>query len=190
MAKGGGYMALLNIRQEGDPLLRKKSKIVKKFDNKLAVLLDDMLETMDSVNGLGIAAPQVGVLKRAFIIRKDGVTYEIVNPVLAESRGSQTQVEGCLSVYGLQGTVERPEYVRMEGKDRRGDDVVYEAEGYLACAFCHEYDHLDGVLFIDKALETHDTPEAQDEDEDGGGPELSASQAESYAFDKKEGGFS
>ncbi|MDR0999277.1 MAG: peptide deformylase [Clostridiales bacterium] len=161
-------MALRTIRQSGDPLLRKISKPVRKFDSKMNDLLDDMIETLKSVNGLGLAAPQVGALKRAIVVNINDVLYEIINPEILESRGSQNSKEGCLSVAGKNGYVRRPEYLKIKARDRNGDEYVIEGEGLLATALSHEIDHLDGILYIDKAIEVWDaTDEDGWEDENG-----------------------
>ncbi len=157
-------MALRNVVEEGDPILRKKCREVDVVDDRIRGILDDMLETMRYYNGVGIAAPQVGLLKRMFIIEpEEGKVIELINPVMVETRGSAFEDEGCLSVPGLVGTVERPEYIRIKGLDRNGNPVEYEAEGFEATAFCHEYDHLEGILYIDKATNIRDAEEAAEE---------------------------
>ena len=149
-------MALRIIRDYTDPLLRKKSKPVKKFDNKLHMLLDDMLETMKSVNGMGLAAPQVGVLKRAVIIEYEDSLIELINPEVVETNGIQSRTEACLSVPGKNGLVERPAYVKIKAQNRNSDEFYTEGEELLAVALSHELDHLDGVLYTDKATEIYD----------------------------------
>ena len=136
----------------GDPLLRKVSRPVEKFDEKLHVLIDDMIETLHFVGGLGLAAPQVGVLKRVCIVEYDDKLYELVNPVLVKSSGSCVDNEGCLSVVGFRGLVERPEKITVEYYDRNGKKHKQRAEGYFARVFLHEMDHLDGILFADKMI--------------------------------------
>lgn len=145
-------MARRNIVKMGDPLLRKKCKEVEKFDDKLRQLLDDMKETLDYAEGLGLAAPQVGILKRVCIVEYDGKLYELVNPVLLSSKGKCVDNEGCLSVEGFRGLVERPKQIDVEYRDRYGDKVTLHAEGYFARVFLHEMDHLDGILFADKMI--------------------------------------
>ena len=145
-------MARRNIVKMGDPLLRKISKSVEKFDEKLHVLLDDMVETLHAVGGLGLAAPQVGVLKRVCIVEYDDKLYELVNPVLVKSSGKCVDNEGCLSVVGFRGLVERPEKIVVEYFDRNGKKCKQRAEGYFARVFLHEMDHLDGILFADKMI--------------------------------------
>lgn len=159
-------MALRNIVERGDEILDKKAKEVKAIDDHICMILDDMLETMRANNGVGIAAPQVGIRRRMFIVEVDGVVYEMINPEILEQSGSQCEYEGCLSVPGLYGRVERPEYVKIAGLNRQGERVVYEADGFLATAFCHENDHLDGQLFIDKASDIKTAEELYADDED------------------------
>ncbi len=137
----------------GDPALRKVSKPVTQFDERLGELFDDLKETLDRAEGLGLAAVQVGVLKRAFIIVLDGKTYEIANPVIISQKGSLTDNEGCLSVEGFRGMVKRAQKVEIEYCDRKGNIQSLKAEDYDARAVLHEYDHLEGVLFCDKMTE-------------------------------------
>lgn len=144
-------MAIRNIIQIGDPTLRKKSFAVTDFGAKTAELLDDMRETLIKADGVGLAAPQVGVLRRVFIVSVDDKYYECINPVILEASGKQIGDEGCLSVRGKYGTVERPEKIVVEAYDRHGKKFKVKAQDFLARAFCHEYDHLDGVLYVDKA---------------------------------------
>ncbi len=146
-------MAKRLIVKVGDDLLRKRSREVTEFDERLGELLDDMRETMIAADGVGLAAPQVGVLKRAVVISPDGRDfYEFVNPVIVSSSGRQICREGCLSVPGVSGEVERPKKIEVLAYDRNGKRFVLNAEGFLANICCHEFDHLDGVLFIDKML--------------------------------------
>ena len=145
-------MAKRNILKMGEPLLRKVSRPVENFDEKLHVLLDDMIETLHHVGGLGLAAPQVGVLKRVCIVEYDDKLYELVNPVLVKSSGKCVDNEGCLSVVGFRGLVERPERITVEYYDRNGKKHKQRAEGYFARVFLHEMDHLDGILFADKMI--------------------------------------
>ena len=145
-------MARRNIVKMGDPLLRKISKPVENFDSKLHQLLDDMADTLHFAEGLGLAAPQVGVLKRVCIVEYDDVLYELVNPVLKHSEGKCVDNEGCLSVVGFRGLVERPEKIDVEYFDRYGVKYKQHAEGYFARVFLHEMDHLDGILFADKMI--------------------------------------
>ena len=146
-------MAKRLIVKVGDDLLRKRSREVTEFDERLGELLEDMRETMIAADGVGLAAPQVGVLKRAVVISPDGRDfYEFVNPVIVSSSGRQICREGCLSVPGVSGEVERPKKIEVLAYDRNGKRFVLNAEGFLANICCHEFDHLDGVLFIDKML--------------------------------------
>jgi len=145
-------MALRNIVKMGDPVLRKVCKPVDKFDDRLHVLLNDMVDTLHRAEGLGLAAPQVGVLKRVCIVEYDGELYELVNPVLVSSSGKCVDNEGCLSVVGYRGLVERPEVIDVDYFDRNGNKKSIHAEGYFARVFLHEMDHLDGVLFVDKMI--------------------------------------
>ena len=145
-------MALRKIVYSDNELLRKKSKVVEKFDDNLAVLLDDMYETMRKNNGVGIGAPQVGILKRAFIIEIEGVKMEFINPEIIEQRGSIIEKEGCLSVKDTNGYVERPEYIRVRAQNRNGVPFEYAVSLWPARVICHENDHLDGILYIDKMI--------------------------------------
>ena len=144
-------MATRNIVQVGDDVLRKKSFPVSEINDKIIELLNDMKETLKKAEGVGLAAPQVGVLKRIFIISLDGQYYECINPEIISKSGSQKGEEGCLSVRGKYGTVVRPMKVVVRATDRFGKEFTVNAQGFLARAFCHEYDHLDGILYIDKA---------------------------------------
>ncbi|MBR0600224.1 peptide deformylase [Sinanaerobacter chloroacetimidivorans] len=149
-------MALRNIVTEGDDILRKRAREVSEIDERITMILDDMLETMRAQNGVGIAAPQVGILKRMFIVEVDDQVMELINPEIVESDGIQLEEEGCLSIPGKVGTVERPSYIKMKGLNREGKEVVYEGNGLLSIALSHEYDHLNGVLYIDKAIDSRD----------------------------------
>ena len=144
-------MAVRNIIQIGDPTLRKKSFAVTDFGPKTWELLDDMKETLKNADGVGLAAPQVGVLRRIFIVSVEDKYYECINPVIVESSGKQIGDEGCLSVRGKYGTVEHPKKVTVVAFDRNGKQFKVKAQDFIARAFCHEYDHLEGVLYVDKA---------------------------------------
>ncbi|MBR2449497.1 MAG: peptide deformylase [Clostridia bacterium] len=144
-------MAIRNILQIGDPTLRKKSFEVTDFGEKTHQLLDDMKETLIKADGAGLAAPQVGVLRRIFIVYVDGKFYECINPVILKQKGKQRDNEDCLSVKGKYGEVVRPNFITLKAFDRYGKPFVVNAEGFLARAFCHEYDHLDGIIYVDKA---------------------------------------
>lgn len=145
-------MAIRKVLIEGDETLRKKSKPVTDFDARLHELLDDMLDTMKKQEGAGLAGVQVGVLKRLFIMDTGNGLRECINPVLIKAEGvNKVKVEGCLSVPGKCGYVERPDKVWVEYQDRNGEKVSKKFTGFEAKCFCHEYDHLDGILYIDKA---------------------------------------
>lgn len=146
-------MAIRKIVLEGDDILRKRSRTVEKFDKRLHTLLDDMADTMYAAEGAGLAAPQVGILKRVVVIDVGDGLLELVNPEIVEAEGEQVATEGCLSIPGRRCTVERPEKLKVRAKDRSGEDIEFEAEGFLAVACCHEIDHLDGILYIDKMIE-------------------------------------
>lgn len=142
-------MAKRMIRISTEDVLRKKSKVVKEINNNVLTILDDMAETMYSANGVGLAAPQIGVLKRMVVIDIGDGLIELINPEIIEQSGSQTGNEGCLSVPGKSGRVTRPDYVKIRAMDRNGEEFEMEGEELLARAFCHEIDHLDGKLYID-----------------------------------------
>ena len=143
-------MAIRQLRLRDDEILKKRCKEVKKFDDKLAILLDDMFETMEKAEGVGLAAPQVGIIKRAVVIEIEDEKIEMINPEILETSGTQNGNEGCLSVPGLFGEVERPNYVKAKAQDRTGKTFIIEGEGLLARAICHECDHLDGHVFTEK----------------------------------------
>ena len=145
-------MALREIRKKGDEILEKICKEVKVFDERLWILLDDMYDTMEKSDGVGLAAPQVGILKRCVVIDIGEGRIELVNPKIIKEEGSQVGQEGCLSVPGEWGEVERPQKVTVEAYDRRGKKFTMTGEDLLARAFCHELDHLDGKLFLDKVI--------------------------------------
>ena len=145
-------MALRQIRKKGDEILYKKSKEVVNFDKKLAELLDDMYETMQNAEGVGLAAPQVGILKRCIVIDIGEGKIELVNPVIEKAEGEQIGQEGCLSIPDFWGDVKRPEKVKVAAFDRKGKKIKVKGEGLLAVALCHEIDHLNGELFDDKVI--------------------------------------
>lgn len=147
------------VVQTGEPVLRQKCEEVKSFNQKLWQLLDDMKETVRAENGAGLAAPQVGVAERVVVIDVQEGFFEMVNPVIVSSKGEQTGPEGCLSVKGKQGTVTRPNKVKAEYRDRNGRKHKLTAEGFFARAVCHELDHLDGILYTDRALEIYELDE-------------------------------
>ncbi len=143
-------MALLKIVKEGDELLRKTSRPVTEITPRILQLLDDMADTMHHANGVGLAAVQVGVLRRVVVIEvEEGELIELINPVILSTEGEQFGQEGCLSVPHKWGNARRPKKVTVRALNRNGEEVEYHGEGLLARAFCHELDHLDGKLFID-----------------------------------------
>ncbi|MBO4367669.1 MAG: peptide deformylase [Clostridia bacterium] len=146
-------MATRNILKAGDETLRKKSRPIDKFEKRLNVLLDDMAETMYAADGVGLAAPQVGILRRVVVIDVGDGLLELINPEIVEMDGSQVNAEGCLSVPGRRCTVERPSHVIVKAFDRKGREFTVEGTGLLAICLCHELDHLDGILYIDKMIE-------------------------------------
>ena len=150
-------MALRKILTESDETLKKKSRPVTEINDRIRSVLDDMLETMHEANGVGLAAPQVGILRRMFVVQiePDGPVFELINPEIIEKEGDQYGEEGCLSVPGYVGMVHRAERVKIKGLNRNGHSVEYEADGLLARAFLHEYDHLDGILYTELADDLH-----------------------------------
>ncbi len=144
-------MALRNIREDGDEVLRKKSKTVINIDERVIQLLDDMAETMYKNDGLGLAAPQVGVLKKIIVIDVGDGLVELINPEITEAEGEMSNREGCLSVPGLYGEVKRPEKIKVKAQNRNGEEIIIKAENLFAQALGHEIDHLEGILFTDKA---------------------------------------
>ena len=164
-------MAIRKIVEMGkDDILRKHARKVEKFDKRLGVLLDDMADTMYEADGVGLAAPQVGVLKRCVVIDVGEGLIELVNPEVLVAEGEDVDVEGCLSVPGRRATVARPEKVRVHAQDRDGNHIELEGEGLLARCLCHEIDHLDGVLYVDKMIEdVTDRVEAEAENGEAGG---------------------
>ncbi|NLN29526.1 MAG: peptide deformylase [Firmicutes bacterium] len=144
-------MAILPIRKEGDPVLRQKAQPVPKVTKRIVKLLQDMEETMYAADGVGLAAPQVGVSERLIVVDVGDGPIHLVNPVLVAAEGSVVDVEGCLSIPGVVGYVERAQKVVVDGLDMKGRPRRVEAEDWLARALQHEIDHLDGILFIDKA---------------------------------------
>lgn len=147
-------MAIRNIRIFGDDILRKQSKAVDRINDKIIALLKDMAETMYSTeNGAGLAAPQVGILKRLVVIDMGEGLINLINPEIVEARGSQEVIEGCLSIPGKLGKLERPAEVKVKALNEEGREIIITGEGDLAKCLCHEIDHLDGILFIDKVKE-------------------------------------
>jgi peptide deformylase len=144
-------MALRNLRFNGEEILRKKSREVTVIDRKIKTILADMLDTMYENEGVGLAAPQIGILKRLVVIDIDGENvYKMINPKIIESSGTQIDQEGCLSVPKRKGNVVRPKSVTAVYTDEKGNEITLHAEDLLARCICHEVDHLNGILFIDK----------------------------------------
>lgn len=164
-------MAIRNIREIGDPILNKECKVVKEMNERTQILIDDMLETMYEANGVGLAAPQIGILKRIVVIDVSPEGEEpiiLINPEIIEESGEQTGYEGCLSVPNKSGVVTRPQHVKVKALNEEMEEVIYEGEDLLARAFCHEIDHLNGHLYVEKVEgKLYDNSELQkDEDDD------------------------
>lgn len=159
-------MALRNVVKLGDDILKKKCREVGEINDKIIDLLDDMKETMMVEKGVGLAAPQVGMLKRICILQPDPEKdiIELINPVITEKEGSQEVYEGCLSVPGLIGCVDRPERLKLTAIDREGNKSEYEFTGFAAVIASHETDHLDGIVYVDKARDIHDPAEDEEEE--------------------------
>ena len=143
-------MALREICVLGEDILRKKSRTVEKVDDRIRMIAGDMAETMYKANGVGLAAPQVGILKKIIVVDIGEGLITLINPEILEANGSQSDEEGCLSIPGRRGMVERPMEIKVKGLDEHGNEKEIKAEGYLARALCHEIDHLSGTWFIDK----------------------------------------
>lgn len=156
-------MAIMNITKKGEEVLTKKCREVTQFDDKLHVLLDDMFDTMEEANGVGIAAPQIGILRRIALVYDidNEEIIELINPVITSKSGSQREVEGCLSMPGIFGYVTRPMIVTVKAQDRFGDFYEVTGEEFLARALCHEIDHLDGKLFEELVEEYIDPSEVE-----------------------------
>ncbi len=161
-------MALRNIVTEGDPILRKVCRPVGEVTPRIQMILDDMVETMRDANGVGLAAPQVGIMRRMFVAEPEPErVYIFVDPEMVTLEGEQEGNEGCLSVPGYVGTVKRPEKIVIRGKDRYGKEKEYTFEGFDAVVMCHEFDHLEGILYTDKATEVFSAEELETEEQDG-----------------------
>lgn len=158
-------MAIRDIRLDSDPILRKKSREIENIDSRILELLDDLADTMYVADGVGIAAPQIGVLRRAIVVDIGEGPIKMINPNIVLEEGSEIKPEGCLSVPGYTGLVERPFKVNVEYIDENGVEVFLEAQELLARAICHEIDHLNGILYTDKATEIQKLEEI-DEDEE------------------------
>ncbi|AEE96181.1 peptide deformylase [Mahella australiensis] len=161
-------MALREIRKFKDPILRKKARPVVKIDKRLLTLLDDMVETMKKAEGVGLAAPQVGILKRVVVIADmdEDKIIELINPEIIAQSGEQVGPEGCLSFPGMSGTVKRPEQVTVRAMDRKGEIREVTGTGIIARAFCHEIDHLDGIVFLDKVIPEPESDQESDEQQE------------------------
>ncbi|MBZ4665815.1 peptide deformylase [Mahella sp.] len=161
-------MALREIRKFKDPILRKKARPVVKIDKRLLTLLDDMAETMKKAEGVGLAAPQVGILKRVVIIADmdEDKIIELINPEIIAQSGEQVGLEGCLSFPGMSGTVKRPEQVTVRAMDRNGEIREITGTGIIARAFCHEIDHLEGIVFLDKVIPEPESEQEPDEQQE------------------------
>jgi len=145
-------MALRNIVKVGDPILNRKSRVVEKFDDRLGVLIDDMFDTMYDSEGVGLAAVQVGMLRRVVVLDCGDGPIELVNPEITKAEGEQRESEGCLSLPGQYGVTVRPAKVQVKAQDRTGKWHIYTGEGLKARCFCHELDHLEGILFTEKTI--------------------------------------
>ena len=157
-------MGLKQIRIQGDNILTKRAKPVKEITPDILTLLDDMKETMEKTDGVGIAAPQVGMLKRIAVIAHEDEFYELINPEILEASGSQICNEACLSVNGLCGDVDRPTTLKVRATNRNGEAFIVEATDFMASVFSHELDHLDGILFVDKATNLKPIDDEERED--------------------------
>jgi peptide deformylase len=146
-------MALRKLRYEGDPILRKKSREVTKIDDRVEILIEDMLETMYKEEGVGLAAPQVGILKRIVVIDVGEGPIKMINPEIIYEEGEYIDVEGCLSIPGTSGKVKRPKKVKAKYIDLHGQEKIIEGEYLLARAICHEIDHLNGILYTDRVID-------------------------------------
>lgn len=148
-------MAIRNVRKDEDEILRKKCKSIDVISDSIKSLAKDMIETMISLEGLGLAAPQIGILKRLIVVDNESEYMVLINPVIINSEGQQLSNEGCLSLPGFSGSVVRPKKVTVEALNEDGNKIVVEGEDLLAVILCHEIDHLDGILFKDKAQDYH-----------------------------------
>ena len=160
-------MALRNIVTDEDPILRKTCRPVGEVTPRIQMILDDMVETMRDANGVGLAAPQVGIMRRMFVAEPEPErVYMFVDPEMVSLEGEQEGNDGCLSVPGYVGTVKRPEKIVIKGKDRYGKEKEYTFEGFDAVVMCHEFDHLEGILYTDKASEVFKAEELEAEGQD------------------------
>lgn len=144
-------MAVFKVVEIGDPILKQKAKPIGDISDRVLMLLDNLRDTLYAANGVGLAAPQIGIPKRAIVVDAGTGLYELVNPVILEGEGEESSIEGCLSVPGLNGMVKRKARVVVKGINREGEEITVQGEGLLARALQHEIDHLEGVLFLDRA---------------------------------------
>lgn len=154
-------MAIRVIRTDSDPILRKKSRKIDEINDRTLELLEDLVDTMEEAEGVGLAAPQIGVLRRAVVVDVGDGPIKMVNPVIISDDGKEIQPEGCLSVPGYSGLVERPLKILVKYIDEKGEEITLEAEELLARAICHEIDHLEGILYTDKATDIQRIPEVE-----------------------------
>ena len=157
-------MALRKVRLDGDLILRKISKEVTSIDKKLEILIEDMIETMRYENGIGLASPQVGILKRLIVIDIGEEPIVAINPIIENEDGQIEDIEGCLSVPNLRGKVDRPERITVRYMNQDGEEIKKDVQGYAARVFCHEIDHLNGILYTDLANEVFDYDPEDDEE--------------------------
>ena len=161
MSDADTNMAILNIVKEGDPILRKTCRPVTEITPRIRQLAEDMEETLYEANGVGLAAPQVGILRRMVLVEVDDELYCLINPEIIESEGEQEDLEGCLSVPGMWAYIKRPQWVKVRAQDRNGDWFEAEGEGMTARCFCHEVAHLDGHLYTELADRLYTTEELE-----------------------------
>lgn len=159
-------MGLREIRTDEDPILRKQSKEITVINDRIKILLEDMEETMIAANGVGLAAPQIGVLRRIVTIDVGEGVMKIINPEILEVKGEVIDIEGCLSILGKSGTVKRPQWVKLKYLNEHGEEIIIEGTDLLARAICHEVDHLNGILYTDKVIEYCTDEDEDDDDED------------------------
>lgn len=160
-------MAIRQVRIDGDPILRKKSKDITEVNDRIKILLEDMVDTMEDEDGIGLAAPQIGVLRRAIVVDIGEGPIKMLNPEIVDEEGEKIDIEGCLSVPGRSGTVKRPLKIRTKYMDMEGKEQIMESEDLLARAICHEIDHLNGILYIDKMIEEVVLEDIDEDEEDG-----------------------
>ena len=156
-------MAIRNIRKEGDEILRVKCKTVREINDGIRRLIEDMFETMYATDGVGLAAPQIGIVRQIVVIDdRNGGIFTLINPKITKEEGEQESCEGCLSLPGYRGTVKRPQKVTVEALDADGNAITIEAEDFLSVIMCHEIDHLSGILYKDKAIVYEKIPQNEE----------------------------